>query len=250
MQPRVPASGQGAAGEIQDFNCSEQEGMEAYSFSGRVKGRLENLGVARYERPVVANEHMNIIPGLRPGEAFDGRLPTVVRKLTLDQLSALYTLYTNWFGYLQYQTNLIAAERSEAKRKKEFLWSHIRKKYKNKDGKKLSDQASSDEARSDFRFVRADATYEELNVLYNCMNAMCEVASADMKMLSREVTIHQIYAENSAKTIGGRNMTWPGRSGNDVPSQGGANGQSGQHAPSPDNQRGGFYAPPVRPGRG
>lgn len=237
MQPRVPVGGRVATGEIQNFDCSEKEGMEAYSFSGRVKERLESLGVARYQRPVVTNEHLNIIPGLRAGDAFDGRLPTVVRKLTLDQLSALYTLYTNWFGYLQYQTNLIAAERSEAKRKKEFLWSHIRKKYKNKDGKKVSDQVCSDQARSDFRFVRVDAAYEELNVLYNCMVAMCEVAAADMKMLSREVTIHQIQAENAAKNLGARNLSWPGRSGNDVP----------PNAP-PDRagQASGFYVPPAR----
>jgi len=234
MQPSRPVNGHVAAGEIQEFDCSEEEGMKTYSFSDRVKERLEGLGVARYQRPLISNEHLNIIPGLRPGEAFDGRLPTVVRKLTLDQLSALYTLYTNWFGYLQYQTNLIAAERSEAKRKKEFLWSHIRKKYKTKNGKKLSDQACSDEARSDFRFVRVDAAYEELNVLWNCMNAMCEVASADMKMLSREVTIHQIQAENAAKNLGGRNVSWPGRSG-DVPSQ---------DTPRPGKQ--GFYAPPSR----
>jgi hypothetical protein len=237
MQPNRPVNGRVAAGEIQDFNCSEKEGMEAYTFSARVKDRLEGLGVARYQRPLITNEHLNIIPGLTPGDAFDGRLPTVVRKLTLDQLSALYTLYTNWFGYLQYQTNLIAAERSEAKRKKEFLWSHIRKKYKNKDGKKLSDQASSDEARSDFRFVRADAMYEELNVLHACMNAMCEVAAADMKMLSREVTIHQIQAENSARNLGVRNVSWPGRSGGDVPTQDTAG-------------RPGFYTPPARSARG
>lgn len=240
MQPSRPVNGRVAAGEIQDFDCSEEEGMKTYSFSDRVKERLEDLGVARYQRPLISNEHLNIIPGLKPGEAFDGRLPTVVRKLTLDQLSALYTLYTNWFGYLQYQTNLIAAERSEAKRKKEFLWSHIRKKYKTKDGKKLSDQACSDEARSDFRFVRADAAYEELNVLYNCMLAMCDVASADMKMLSREVTIHQIQAENAAKSLGSRNVSWPGRSG-DVPSQ---STPQPSHPNAPRSQ--GFYAPPVR----
>ena len=245
MQPNRPVNGRVAAGEIQNFDCSEKEGMEAYSYSLRVKDRLEGLGVARYHKPLVTNEHLNIIPGLKPGEAFDGRLPTVVRKLTLDQLSALYTLYTNWFGYLHYQTNLIAVERSEAKKKKEFLWSHIRTKYKGKDGKKLSDQASSDRARNDFRFVRADAAYEELNVLWNCMNAMCEVASADMKMISREITIHQIQIENAAKNTGARNISWPGRSG-DVSSQSETIRNLKQSVPGKQ----GFYVPPVKGARG
>ena len=241
MQPSMPVNGRVATGEIRDFECSEEEGMKAYTYADDVKARLESLGVARYQRPLVTNEHLNVLPGMSSGEAFDGRLPTVVRKLTLDQLSALYTLYTSWFGYLQYQTNIIAAERSEAKRRKEFIWSHLRKKYKNKDGKKVSDQVCSDLARIDFRFVRADAAYEELNVLYTCMLAMCDVASADMKMLSREVTIHQIQAENLAKNLGNRNMSWPGRSGDGTP-------QSVDSQPRPQSQ--GFYVPPVRGARG
>lgn len=223
MPPRMPVSGRGVAGDIQDFDCSEDEGLQAYSFSSRVKERLEELGVARYERPIITKDHLNVVPGLNPGDAFDGRLPTMVRKLTLDQLSGLYTLFTSWFGYLQYQTNIIAAERSEAKRKKEFLWSHIRKQYKvvDPDTEKVrSDQACSDKARSDFRFVRVDAEYEELNVLYNCMVAMCSVADSDMKMLSREVTIHGIQVEKDAigKNVGHRPLSsnsWPGRSGPD-----------------------------------
>lgn len=225
MPPRMPVNGRGVAGDIQDFDCSEAEGLEAYSFAGRAQKRLEDLGVARGQRPVVTKDHLNVVPGLNPGDAFDGRLPTVVRKLTLDQLSALYTLYTSWFGYLQYQTNLIAIERSEAKRKKEFLWSHIRKQYKTVDpdtGKPRSDQACSDKARSDFRFVKVDAEYEELNVLYNCMVAMGEVASCDMKMLSREVTIHGIQVEKDSigKSMGHRTMaSWAGRSNPDEQSQ-------------------------------
>jgi hypothetical protein len=246
MQPNRPVNGRVAAGEIQNFDCSEKEGIEAYSYTHRVIERLEGLGVARYQKPHVTNDHLNIIPGLKPGDAFDGRLPTVVRKLTLDQLSILYTLFTNWFGYLQYQTYLVSVERSEAKRKKEFLWSHIRTKYKGKDGKKLSDQASSDRARNDFRFVRADSAYEELNVLHSCMSGMCEVASADMKMLSREITIHQIQLENGSKSTGARNISWPGRSGGDVPYQGEAIRNLKRSAAGEQ----GSYVPPIKGSRG
>jgi hypothetical protein len=49
----------------------------------------------------------------------------------------------------------------------------------------------SDMARGDYRFAKANARYEELNVLYSCMLATLEVTEQDMKMISREVTINQ-----------------------------------------------------------
>jgi hypothetical protein len=119
-------------------------------------------------------------------------MPVVIRKLSLDQLSALYSLFTSWYSYLTFQTSVVAVERSEALKQKEFLWSHIRKLYKrNQDGSKNTDQAASDLARGDYRFAKANARYAELNVLWEVMLATLEVTEQDMKMISREVTINQ-----------------------------------------------------------
>ena len=215
-------TGRGGAGAndfgADQFYTDETTGLNAYTFSDRVKSRLEELGIGRSNKPILANEHKGIFPGLEPGDVFNGQLPVVVRRLSLDQLSALYSLFTSWYSYVSSMTNIIAVERSEAKRQKEFLWSHIRRQFKvdPETGKKMSDQAASDLARGDYRFVVADAKYEELNVLYNCMLASLEVTEADMKMISREVTIVQAKLEKEAQgagfgsRVGGSSRVWRG----------------------------------------
>ena len=193
-------------GEIEDFEADENIGLQKYTFADRVKERLQELGIGNMPQPQLAEDHGGIFKDLKPGNYFDGRLPNVIRRLTLDQLSALYSLYSNYYAYIMFQTNLVAVDRSEAKRQKEFMWSHLRKQYKVKDpdtGRKRTDQVTSDLARIDFRFITADAKYEELNVLYNCMQALCEIAEKDMSVISREVTINQVKLEHDAS---GRNM--------------------------------------------
>jgi hypothetical protein len=197
------------------------------TYAQKVADRLGDLGVARYEKPTISEDHVGVLPGLENGEYFDGRLPTVIRKLTLDQLSALYSLFSNWFGYLQFQTGLISAERSEAKKQRDFLWSLIRqqKKFDSDTGKKRTPQAMSDEARQDGRFIEAEAKYEELNVLYECMLSSVKVADQDMKVISREVTIHQnkIMQDSVGRNMGYRgertNRQYRGRNDAESPSE-------------------------------
>lgn len=189
------------------FSTDEVTGLAAYQFSDRVKERFIATVGGISDKPVLEEEHRGIFPGLHPGDYFTGQLPTVVRRLSLDQLSALYSLFGSWYRYLAYQTNLIAAERSEALRQKEFLWARIRQQFKiDSDGKKNSTQNQSDLARKDYRYVKANAHYEELNSLYSCMLAALEVAHQDMKVISREVTIHQakIEAEYMGNNLGNR----------------------------------------------
>jgi hypothetical protein len=178
---------------VEDFVTDEITGINLYTFADRVKTKLQQIGIGdQSQRPRLEEDHRGIFPGLKPGDYFNGRLPVVIRKLTLDQLSALYSLFASWYSYLTFQTGLIAAERSEALRQKEFLWSHVRKQHKfNADGSKNTDQVMSDLARGDYRFVTTFAKYSELNAIYECMVSTLEVAEQDMKMISREVTINQ-----------------------------------------------------------
>jgi len=209
-----------------DFITDEVTGINCYTFSDRVKTRLQEIGVGdQSSRPKLAEDHKGVFQGLEPGDYFNGRLPVVIRRLSLDQLSALYSLFSRWYGYLVFQTNLIAAERSEASKQKEFLWSHIRKQYRfTPDGKKISDQVASDLARGDYRFVKANAQYEELNVLYNCMQATLEVTEQDMKVISREVTIVQAKQEHDVTGGGFR-----GRASRPW-TQGGENGEADKNS--------------------
>ena len=202
--PTEPGSGLELG--VEDFVTDEITGINLYTFADRVKERLKSTGIGEQsQRPKLEEEHKGIFVGLKPGDYFNGRMPVVIRKLTLDQLSALYSLFTSWYSYLTFQTNLVAVERSEASKQKEFLWSHIRRQYKfNPDGTKNSDQVMSDMARGDYRYAKANARYEELNVLYNCMLATLEVTEQDMKMISREVTINQAKLAKDALGSGFR----------------------------------------------
>lgn len=206
MSREQAGPGNGLELGVEDFVTDEITGINLYTYADRVKEKLQNIGIGEYsKRPQLEDAHKGIFVGLKPGDYFNGRMPVVIRKLSLDQLSALYSLFTSWYGYLTFQTNLVAVERSEALRQKEFLWSHIRKQYKfNSDGTKNTDQVTTDLARGDYRFAKANARYEELNVLYNCMLATLEVTEQDMKMISREVTINQAKLAKDALGAGFR----------------------------------------------
>ena len=184
-----------STGDTEDdlFVSDENHGMTAYTFADKVKTRIADMGIGNYQRPKLERDHEGVVLHLKKGDYFDGRLPTVIRKLTLDQLSSLYSLYTNWYGYITTQFMLIAAERSEAIRQREFILNHLKNHYlvPDAEGKKLVETAVTDAAKTDKRYIMPNARYEELNALYNMLEAMREVANQDMKVISREVTIQQ-----------------------------------------------------------
>jgi len=195
--------------EFDDFSTDEVTGLNQYTFSDRIKERMRDLGLTGYaERPRLTEDHSGIFPDLEAGQYFNGRLPVVIRRLSLDQISALYSLFAGWYSYITFQKNLIAAERSEALKQKEFIWSHVRKQYKyywdevDEKTRKRSDQQMSDEARCDYRFVKACSRYTELNTLYDSMLDTMEVTKKDMEMVSREVTIVHIKLESEARAAG------------------------------------------------
>jgi hypothetical protein len=195
------------------FETDEQTGVAVYTYANRIKEQINTLGVCYSERPILSEVHRSIFPEIQPGQYFDGRLPTVIRSLTLDQISILHSLFSNWFKYLKFQTSMVAIERSEAKRQRDMFWSLIRKQYKSEidqdTGRKRTDQVVSDMARIDYRFVVADARYEELNVLYNILLSQCDMAEHDMSVISREVTIHQMMqGKHAGIDITGAFRSW------------------------------------------
>jgi len=187
------------------FDCSYDSAMQHYSYCDSVAKELDDLGFAARPRPRIEIDHESIYSNLKAGDYFDGRLPTVIRKLNLDQLSALYSLFSNWYGYVSYQFTMEGARRSEALRKKEFTWSMVRemKRIDPDTGKKRTEQQMSDSARNDIRFVEANANYERLNALHTVMEAVVLIAEQDLKTISREVTIKQTEIESQKLRVGG-----------------------------------------------
>lgn len=194
---KVPQRGRGRHKGIEvDFDLDESSALEAYTFADDVVQTLEDIGVGRNERPRIVEDHESILTGLKAGEYFDGRLPTVIRKLSLDQLSALYSLFSNWYGYLMFQARKVATERSEAKTQKELMYAMVRqqKRYDG-EGNKRDASSMTNATNSDSRYIRANARYQTLDSLYEGLDAMVKIAAQDMKVISREVTIYQTKLE-------------------------------------------------------
>jgi hypothetical protein len=187
------------------FQCDQDDAERYYTFSDRVIDKLQGLGVGNMPIPELRNEHDGIFNKMKAGSYFDGRLPTTIRKLSFDQLSATLTLVTDWYTYIMQQAMLIEAELSEAKRQKEFMWALVRTRIKDtarSQGKKISDVLASDLAKIDSRFVKVDAIFIEKDTLNNCMQAMLRSAGHNLKTVSREITIRQIKEEAEARARG------------------------------------------------
>jgi hypothetical protein len=191
-----------------------------------------------YDRPVLSEEHAAIYPDKHVGQYFNGTLPSVIRKLTLDQLSALHSLFSNYYGYLTNHAMLVASERSEALRKRDYMLHHLKNFYRRPNPqtkKKPAEAAIPSLAKDDHRYVTLDAAYQEVNAYYDILEAMRSVAYKDMQVISREVTIHY---EKFRQDLLGQNFRNRGRDD-------GFEDFGDQYGTSSDS--GSAYPPPPRP---
>ena len=194
--------------ELDTFAAGEQDALEAYSFAEETIEEYEQLGIATRHRPMVEDVHA--YPGLNAGSYYDGRMPSTLKQLTLDELSATLSMACNWHGYIAAQYANVMVMRSEAKARKESIWSIVRNNYRKLGLRwktKFSDQKLSDFARQDTRFIAANAEYEKLNAMYQTLGALAEVTEREMAAVSREVTIRQAKIEAEARARGIRNRS-------------------------------------------
>lgn len=199
------------AQEEDTFSISTRDVEEQYAFSDEIIEEYEKIGLIGRKRPVLQDIHTRILGG-SVGDYYDGSTPTVVRQLSLDEVSALHSLLTNWYGYLGAQFAVYSARRNEARKKKEVSWSIIRNNYRKigrEYGVSYTDQKLSDFARQDSRFLPLDAEYEKLNAIYNTLGALLEVTKKEVESISREVTIRQVKAESEARGRGMANRVAP-----------------------------------------
>jgi hypothetical protein len=178
----------------------ENEANETYNYTERVEERLTALGITPRPRPKIEDGHKEIYPGMKNGEYFDGRMPTSLKDLELDDLSTLFTLFSNWYAYVRYQTSLCAARKSEAKRKQEFMKAFCRNFYEGE-----SEQAKRDKAKEDSRFIEADAFFEEISAMHEILDAQRSITARDIEIISRQITIRQLQIEANLKQRGFNN---------------------------------------------
>lgn len=191
------------------FGLSQEEAESTYSYADAVVQRLQGMGLdTRNDRPRLEDDHDGIFHELKSGDYFDGRLPTVLKRLSLEQVSSLYSLFSAWYAYVISILNEVQTSRSEAMQQKDLMWSMVRMKHlkgAKKIGVNLSDQRLSDLARYDERFVTANREYVEFTALRDCIESLRKIAEKDMEVVSREVTVRdvQINAEARGRSIGG-----------------------------------------------
>jgi hypothetical protein len=190
--------------ELDNFAADEESGREAYSFAGRVVERWQKSGFIRRPRPRLQEEHEGLFEDLSAGDQFDGRLPTVVKKLGYDHLSALYFLIANWHAYVVQEAAKSGVEKTEARQQERLLWAMVREHHKHTE--KMNDQKASDRTRMDMRYIVANAHYEELKVTWELMKAMQEIAKRDLEAISREITMRgqEAEAHSVGRGFGGR----------------------------------------------
>jgi hypothetical protein len=191
--------------ELDTFAIGEKEVKERYTFADDTIKEYERIGIIAIPRPKMVQAHETIFPDLKTGSYYDGRMPLTMKQLTLDEVSMLLSLTNNWYGYLAGQYAIVAAQRSEAKRKRDAVWSIVRNAYRKifkHWGQSVSDQKCSDFARQDSRFVEVEDAYERLNVLYEALYTLTEHTKKELDVVSREVTIRQTKMESEARYRG------------------------------------------------
>lgn len=172
---------------LDDFVTDEVTGLETYRIADKVKERLLSLGIdeSRFDRPILEEEHRGIFPNLKPGDYFDGRMPRVLKRLSLDQLSALSGLMNGWHQYIVSKRTLAAVERAEARQQAKFISSLVRSQYKESGG---SDKEAEEAACQDFRYVEANSHLATIENVYNTLDDFAELAKSNMSTLSRELS--------------------------------------------------------------
>jgi ribosomal protein L30/L7E len=191
---------EGGVPDDETFGLDEPDIRESYAYSSKVKAQLDALGLRSTYKPVITKDLAKIIGTLKEGEYFDGRMPVSLRRLNIDDLSDLHVLMTSWNHYLIAIFNDVRVDRSEASQIKEAVFSQVRmqhsKDYKRNVGRPLTDQKLSDLARYDRRFVKDNATYQELNVLSDCLDRLIKSAEANIMTVSREVARREILMKS------------------------------------------------------
>lgn len=185
-----------------DFVTDEVTGLEEYQFADDVKESLKEMGISdvTLQQPQLEDEHAGIFPDLDPGDYFDGRMPNVLKRLDLDQLSALSGLMNNWHQYIVSKRSLVGVEKSEAARQRKFILSLVRSHYKDS-GMASSDKEAEERANQDFRFITADKALAMAEIKYKALDDHVALAKTNMSTLSRELS--NINTKLNQDAIGG-----------------------------------------------
>lgn len=154
------------------------EGEEAYKVADSAHAAMVEMGIYLPERPE-----------FEPGEFVhdDGspRMPGNMQELTDMEIGELYYIVETYFAYVTGQFAQVSNQYEEAKEIFKFIAAKVRL------GKEGKVQDKTDRQTADRRYVLANAKALELKCLYNLLSKVKDKLEADMKVISRNITLRE-----------------------------------------------------------
>lgn len=199
MTTKIAGNLGGRPGQYGRPELSQQEAVAKYTFSDRVIAQLQKLGIAEPPRPVCNEEHERLFSDIASGDYYDGRMPLVIKKFELDDLSVLLTLLQAWLDYVTYQHTYWAMKKAEAFKQATIIDMKIRKVTSKST---ISDQKVRDEAKVHPDFIEYDAEGAYCKAMSDMLAAQVKIISKNISICSREVTIREQILQRDLRQRG------------------------------------------------
>jgi hypothetical protein len=183
-----------------NITCGVDDGRRIYNINDIVKSEAENIGVTTVVRPQLDQVHTSIFPGTKEGHYFDGRMPTVMKRLSLDQLSHLHSLLQSWYSYLAHQQAMWKVRKAATKQILDNTEACLRGLYKSEGN---SDQNARDMATHDMRYVEDNAELAKASAIATLIDAALRSAWHNIELVTQELITRGVQLKT---TMSGRNF--------------------------------------------
>lgn len=169
------------------------EGEEAYKVAQSAHDAMVERGIYLPERP-------EFEAGQFVHEDGSPRMPRNMQELSDMEIGELYYIVETYYAYVTGQFAEVSNQYEEAKEIFKFIASKVRL------GKEGKVQDKTDRQTADRRYVLANAKALELKCLYNLLSKVKDKLEADMKVISRNITLREqrIKTGGRGASIGAR----------------------------------------------
>lgn len=164
-----------------------KEGEEAYSVSKTAHAEMVSRGISLPERPAFPSSHEFI------GEDGSPKIPFDLQDLSEQELGQLYWILNAWYAYVVGQWALVENQYTVAKEQFKLVASRVRI------GKEGRVQDKTDRQITDRRYVMANARAIELKCLFNLLSKVKDKCDAEIKMVSRAITLREQKIKTGAR---------------------------------------------------
>jgi hypothetical protein len=182
------------------------EGEEAYKVAQSAHDEMVSRGIYLPEKPEFDKGGQFVHDDGSP------RMPNNLQDLSDYDLGELYYIVETYFSYVVGQFAQVSNEYTEAQEVFKFVAAKVRL------GKEGKVQDKNDRQIADRRYVLANAKALELKCLYNLLSKVKDKLEADLKMISRSITLREQRLKTGGRvaSIGARKK-FAGRVRDDPP---------------------------------